>query len=160
MPQRFTTIRLLPAAILAAGLVVTYGFSWHARANAQDVKTAIHHFPPTTLTAEQGYRLVFAHTRGAQRSAECHVAAAFVNGLGQSINEERFSLQRGESAKLDLRVPEFDEPTMLVRAVLRHEPAGCLSATSEVTLLVQTPDGSVVSGTSCWIVEPSDVEVR
>ena len=160
MPRRFMPISRTIAAILTGALVVTCGSWWQARAVAQDVRTEIHHFPPTTLTAGQGYRLVFAHTGGAQRSTECHVAAGFVDASGQGINEERFSLQVGESATLDLRLPEFAGPTMLVRAVLRDEPAGCLSATSEVTLLVRNPDGSVFSGTSCWIVPASRIEVR
>jgi len=74
-----------------------------------------------------------------------------VDTFGQLINEDRFALHPGESMTLNLRVPAFNAPTMLVRAVLRHEPAGCLSPTSEVT--------SEAQGTSCWVVPFTQLEL-
>ncbi len=139
-------------SILASGLVLTCGSWWPAHAVAQTVSIEIHHFPPTTLTSENGYRLVFANTGSGPRSAECRVFAGFVDALGQRINGGSFSLRPSQSEKLDMEVTAFEGPTKLVRAVLRDAPAGCLSATSEVTERVQ--------GTSCWIVPASRVEVR
>ena len=152
MKRRADSIRRTAAAILIGASIVTGAAILNpSHAVAQRSQVAVHHFPPTTLIPGQGYRLVFANTK-ADMDSLCRVRAGFVDAAGQLINEGRFALAPGESMTFDLRTPTFEGATMLVRAVLRHEPAGCLSPISEVTV--------ESTGTSCWVVPFTEVEVR
>jgi hypothetical protein len=152
MTPRTDSVKRAAAAILVGALSVTGVAVFRpSRVAAQRAQIGIYHFAPTTLIPGQGYRLVFANTKGDPESL-CRVRAGFVDASGQVINEDRFALRFAQSMTLNLRTPAFESPTMLVRAFLRDEPAGCLSPMSEVTL--------EATGTSCWVALFTDVEMR
>ena len=152
-------ITLAVTAIAVALLVTTHGFAADHREGGGQV--GAHFFPPTSLSAQLGYRVLVAYSDNADPGPEdtCHVSVQFFDSRGKLINEGRFHLAFGESRKLDLEPANnrANNELHLVRAVVKHEPMGCCSATSEVARIARDDDGGAINGDSCWNVEPGSI---
>jgi hypothetical protein len=115
-----------------------------------------------------GYRIVFAHTVQQRNSDVCRVEAQFFNAKGEVVGRGKFALGFGQPANFDLEffddtgaraLAVEDNGKILVRAVLRHEPLGCATATSEVARVDRDASGNPVLTETCWLV-PMDRLVR
>ena len=98
----------------------------------------------------------------------CRVEAQFFNAKGEVIGRGKFSLGFGAPANFDLEffddngartLAVEDNSKILARVVLRHEPLGCATATSEVARVGRDASGNPVLTETCWLV-PVDRLVR
>lgn len=149
-----TRITLAVTAIVAALFVSTHGFTADHRDGSGRV--GANYFAPMSLSANLGYRALFAYTDSAVRSRDglCHVSVQFLDEMGEVITESKSALRFGESGKLDLEPANNKgiNGQKLVRLVVTHEPLGCCSATSEATRIGRDSDGRAINVDTCWNV--------